>query len=66
MTFAQLQTPSQASSATKQLDDDRTRVMACFNDDARRGAGDRIATIMDEWLHRRFDGKQAYWENKTI
>jgi hypothetical protein len=62
--FVTLNQASQATKGLGKIDADPSMAMVCFNDDARRNQEERISNVMNEWLGRRFDGKEMYWENK--
>lgn len=62
--FVTLNQASQATKVLGKIDADPSMAMVCFNDDARRNQEERISNVMNEWLGRRFDGKEMYWENK--
>lgn len=62
--FVTLNQASQATKVLGKIDADPSMAMVCFNDDARRNQEERISNVMNEWLGRRFNGKEMYWENK--
>jgi hypothetical protein len=63
--FVTLNQASQASKVLAKIDADPSMAMVCFNDDARRNQEERISNVMHEWLDRRFEGKEMYWENQN-